>query len=122
MSLDTDIMAGITASLEGEFEKRFDEKEYQHKVASALIDWLVVEADKKEVPDLDIRIKKLQKDVERMCEDMAVTFTKDKLVVKVQGSGEETLKKFRIGTDWFEGCPELVETILSGLYNDTSSN
>lgn len=118
MGLETDIMDSIVGAIEDEFELRFDEKKYRDKVAAALINWLLEDAHKKELPDLDKRIEKLKKDVERMTEDMNITFKDNKLVVKVQGSGEETLKKFRLGTDWFEGCPELVETILSGLYNE----
>ena len=79
--------------------------------------WLTTKARKKAVPDLEERIKSMESRVLKMVENMSVEIVDHKFVVKVVGSDEETLKMFRIGTSWFESNPDLMETILSGLFN-----
>ena len=107
----------IFAVFDEDFERRFEDDEQKAKVVTALSSWLNDVARKKPLPDLAARIQKMQDEFEHMVEDMQVKIETGKLVVKVAGSGEDTLRKLRLGTDWFEGSPDVLEIILVGLFD-----
>jgi len=70
------------------------------------------------VPDLEQRLARMEAAVEQMVENMKLEFAKGKVVITVNGSDEDTLKAFRLGTSWFEPNPDLVETLLTGLFDE----
>ena len=59
----------------------------------------------------------MQKRLERMVENLKVRMENGKVVVKVNGSDEETLKMFRLGSSWFEPHPDVTVLLLGGLFD-----
>jgi hypothetical protein len=45
----------------------------------------------------------------------ALKYEKGTLVVKVNGSAEQTFKKLKLGSDWFAPCVDLETIIMAGL-------
>lgn len=114
----TDLMPVILDGVHNVFQQRLDDRDQRKKVAEALMRWLTLKARKKPVPDLDARLQAVRVRVEKLVEKMTIEIEKDKPVVKVAGSDEDTWKMFRLGTSWFEPNPDLIETVLSGLFNE----
>lgn len=114
----TDIFPLITDTVDNVFQQRLDDPEQQAKVVAALMQWLTVKARKKDVPDLTEKLREMQQRTKKMVENMTIEIENDKPVVKAAGSDEETWKMFRLGTSWFEPNPDLIETVLSGLFNE----
>ena len=118
MAATFDIFATVKEGVEGEFNRLLEDREKREKVVAAMVQWLAVKARKKPVADLDARLQLMQKRLTKMVEAMSFEIKDDELVVKAAGSDEETLKWFRLGSEWFEANPDLMETILSGLFNE----
>jgi phosphoglucomutase len=116
-----DLHTPLREVMEGAFQKRIDEKENRLRAARQLFLWLSKEARKKPVPDLADRLEAMRKRTDEMVEGMKITFERGKLVVKVVGSAEDTLKMYRLGTSWFEPDPDVTEQILLGLFEQTRS-
>ena len=114
----TDIFPTILEGVHNVFQQRLDDREQRKKVAEALMSWLADTARKKDVPDLDVKLAGMQQRVNKLVENMTIEIEKDKPVVKAAGSDEDTWKMFRLGTSWFEPNPDLIETVLSGLFNE----
>ena len=112
-----DIFQLIEGTVDSVFQQRFDDREQKAKVVEALMQWLTVRARKKKVPDLTEKLRGMQERTKKMVDSMTIEIEKDKPVVKVASSDEETWKMFRLGTDWFEPNPDAIETVLSGLFN-----
>lgn len=112
-----DIFPLIKDTVDNVYQQHFDDREQRSKVVEALMQWLTLRARKKAVPDLTERLRRMQERTKKMVENMTVVIEKDKPVVKVGSSDEETWKMFRLGTDWFEPNPDAIETVLSGLFN-----
>jgi len=112
-----DIFPLIKDTVDSAFEQCFDDREQKSKVVEALMQWLTLRARKKTVPDLTERLRGMRERTQKMVDNMTVVIEKDKPVVKVRSSDEETWKMFRLGTDWFEPNPDAIETVLSGLFN-----
>lgn len=93
-------------------------KEHKERCASLLIEWITVNATKRPIPDLAERIEKFSKDIRKMCEEMRIKIDKGTVVVKVNGSAEQTFKKLRLGTDWFLPCSERLEIIIMAGLDD----
>lgn len=89
--------------------------------ATYIMNWLRDEAQKVPVPDLVQRMAAMQKEVEHMCETMRLRYEEGKLVVKVDGSAEQTFKKLRLGTNWFEPDTDVMVQIMAGLDKETGS-
>jgi hypothetical protein len=49
---------------------------------------------------------------------MRIKMQKGTIVVKVNGSAEQTFKKLRLGTDWFLPCGDELETIIMAGLDD----
>lgn len=113
-----DIFPLIKDTVDNVFQQRLDDRDQRAKVVEALTQWLANEARKKKVPDLDVKLRDMQERTRKLVEGMTIEIEKDKPVVKAAGSDEATLKMFRLGTDWFEPNPDLIETVLSGLFNE----
>jgi DNA-binding protein YbaB len=92
-----------------------------HRSAALLSQWLLEIAKKKAVPDLADRIEKFSKRIYAMCEDMRLEYSNGTYVVKVRGTGEQTLKMLRLGTDWFEPNDDVVKYIIAGLDEEFGS-
>lgn len=90
-------------------------EQHWERSASLLIDWLMRQARKKPLPDLAHRIEQFSKDIRHMCYEMRIEYSKGALVVKVNGAAEQTHKKLRLGTEWFEPCADLETIIMAGL-------
>lgn len=108
----------LQPAVENEFARGFDQRERRAQVANALYTWLVNDARKKQVPDLAQRLEKMRKRIDVMVEDMEIKFVNNKPVVKVAGSSEDTLKALRLGTDWFVGTDDVVELVVTGLFDE----
>lgn len=106
----------VYESVENEFDERIEERRPQ--IVTAVMAWLATEARVKPVADLAARTAALQKRVESLVESMKVRLVDGKLVVKVNGSDEETLKMFRLGTTWFEPHPYPNELFLTGFFDE----
>ena len=113
-----DIFPLIKDTVDNVFKQRLQDREQRAKVVTALMLWLTVKARKKDVPDLDERLKRIEARVKKMVDNMVIEIKDDKPVVKVSGSDEDAWKMFRLGTGWFEPNPDLIETVLSGLFNE----
>ena len=113
-----DLYAPVADMLQEVMQARFDDRVQRYKAGQALMDWLRFQAKKRPVPDLDAKLVRMDKAVHKMVETMKYEFTEGKVVIKVSGSDEDTLKAFRLGTSWFEPNPDLVEHILTGLLNE----
>jgi hypothetical protein len=111
----------MTLDFRKEVKKHLDAKleklrKERHKYCAALlVAWLVDRAKKKPVPDLDKRVKLFTKDIYEMCEEMRIEVREGAFVVKVNGAAEQTYKKLRLGTDWFEPNADVVTQIMAGL-------
>ena len=115
----TDFAALVAKPLEETLEKiRYERWPY---AAVHIMNWLRDEAQKKPVPDLADRMKKMQAEVENMCEKMRFKYEGGKLVVKVDGLAEQTFKKLRLGTDWFEPDTDVMVQIMAGLDKEIGS-
>lgn len=112
-----DIYPVLLEGVDNVFQQRLDDREQRRKVAEALMQWLT-KARKKEVPDLAEKLRNMQQRVNKLVEGMTIEIEKDKPVVRTAGSDEDTWKMFRLGTSWFEPNPDLIETVLSGLFNE----
>lgn len=106
----------VYESVKNEFDERLEYRRPQ--IVSAVMMWLTTEAHLKTLPDIDRRVADVQKRVERLVENMRVVLEDGKLVVKVNGSDEETFKMFRLGTDWFAPHPEPHELFLIGFFDE----
>jgi hypothetical protein len=111
----------MTLDLKKDIKKRIDDKlerlrKDRHDYSAALLtEWLVERAKKKPVPDLAKRTEQFTKDIYKMCEDMRLEIKDGAFVVKVNGAAEQTYKKLRLGTDWFEPNADVVTQIMAGL-------
>lgn len=114
------LFAAIQRSFEAQFFKLSDDPERQEKVADKLYTWLVTKARKKPVPDLQSKLEDWRKRLDHLAENLEIKFEKDKLVVKSAGSAEDTLKRLRLGSDWFDGSPDILEMVVSGLFKTDS--
>lgn len=90
-------------------------KLHWERSASLLISWLTNRAKKRSSPDLPKKLEQFSKDIQRMCYEMRIESVKGAFVVKVNGAAEQTYKKLRLGTDWFEPCADLETIIMAGL-------
>ncbi len=108
----------IKPAVENEFARGFDQRERRAQVSNALYTWLVNKARKRQVPDLADRLEKMRVRIDRMVEHMEIKFVNNKPVVKVAGSSEDTLKALRLGTDWFVGTDDVVELVVTGLFDE----
>jgi hypothetical protein len=93
-------------------------KDRKDRCATLLIAWVTANTTKRPIPDLPQRIEKFSKDITRMCDEMRIKMEKGTVVVKVNGSAEQTFKKLRLGTDWFLPCAEELETIIMAGLSD----
>lgn len=93
-------------------------KDRQERCASLLIEWITVNATKRPLPDLPRRIDQFSKDIRKMCDEMRIKMEKGAIVVKINGSAEQTFKKLRLGTDWFLPCADELETIIMAGLDD----
>ena len=103
--------------LNDDFRQRLRDVDQQARIVGALYTWLVNVARKKPVPDLEQRCSAMKAEFEQLAENMTVSITEGKWVVKAAGSSESTLKKLRLGTDWFDGSPDVLEIVLTGLFD-----
>jgi hypothetical protein len=84
-----------------------------------LIEWITVNCHQTaDLPDLPKRIEQFSKDIRKMCEKMRIKMEKGTIVVKVNGSAEQTFKKLRLGTNWFLPCGDELETIIMAGLDD----
>lgn len=113
-----DLYAPVADVLHETMKAKFDDREQRLKTGQALMTWLRVEAKKKPVADLEKRLANMEQAVQKMVENMKLEFAEGKVVIKVNGSDEDTLKAFRLGPTWFEPNPDLVERILTGLFDE----
>lgn len=90
-------------------------KERHQRCGTILVQWLSERARTKPVQDLPARIQKFSKEIYEMCEGMRIEYEEGAFVVKVNGSAEQTFKKLKFGTSWFEPNDDLVTHILAGL-------
>ena len=93
-------------------------KENKERCATLLIAWITDNATKRPIPDLPQRIEAFSKDIRRMCDEMRIKMQKGAIVVKVNGSAEQTFKKLRLGTNWFLPCGDELETIIMAGLDD----
>jgi len=68
---------------------------------------------KKPVPDLALRVQKMQEQVQRLAEEVSVEFQHGNLVVKPAGSAESLIRQFRLGSDWFDPEPDIDHIIVA---------
>lgn len=95
---------------------------HQERIASFLIEWVAKNTTKRPVPDLPQKIERFSKDIKKLCENMRIKMEKGTIVVKVNGSAEQTFRKLRLGTDWFLPCGDELETlIMAGLDDQAGS-
>lgn len=113
-----DLYAYVAGSLQETMKAKFEDRELKQKAGRALMEWLRTKAKTRPVPDLQDRLDRMDAAVAKMTENMRFEFDRGKVVIKVNGSDEDTLKAFRLGTTWFEPNPDLVETILTGLFDE----
>lgn len=118
MKATLDFFLPVSVTVNNVFQQRLEDREQRKKVADALMSWLTLKARKKPVPDLSKRLSVMQSSVEAMVENLSIEIVEGKPVVKTAGSAEDTLKMFRLGTNWFDPNPDLTETILSGLFSE----
>lgn len=107
----------LLQSLNEDFKRRLRDTDQKARIVAALYTWLVNVARKKTLPDIDQRCSAMKKEFEQLVENMEVSITAGKWVVKAAGSSESTLKKLRLGTDWFDGSPDVIEIVLTGLFD-----
>jgi DNA-binding protein YbaB len=112
------LMDDITKALEGEMQKRLEDREQRRRCVDAVMRWLMVEARKKPVPDLNERMELMRTRLEHMVENMEYRFEAGQWVVKVAGSDADTYRMFQFGTSWFEPDPEQVERLIFGAFAD----
>lgn len=117
-SVTVDFFPTILEGVDNVFQQRLKDKEQQQKVVTALMDWLTDKAKKKPLPDLQARLDEMRERVKKLVKGMTIEIKHDKPVVKAAGSDEDTWKMFRLGSSWFEPNPDLMETVLSGLFNE----
>lgn len=107
----------IAAALELEFRKLLDKdlKAGRQRAAQALVFWLINDARKRTVPDLEQRLADLRDRIYIMADEMHLEFKEGKLVVAAVGSSQDVLQMLRRGTAWFEGTDEVENLILTGI-------
>ena len=106
----------IYKGIDDAFERvRKDRVEF---VATALISWVQNHTTKRPLPDLPKRLEDFSKDIRKLAEDMRIKIEKGDLVVKVNGSAEQTLKRLRLGTDWFAPMADDLKTIIMAGLDD----
>lgn len=113
-----DLYAYVAASLQETMRVKLADRAQKQKAGDALMRWLRDTAKKRPVPDLETRIECMRVAVDKMVDNMCFVFDDGKIVIKTNGSDEDTLKAFRLGTSWFEPNPDLIETILTGLFDE----
>lgn len=116
-------MIDLAAMIATRLEESLEQLRYERwpVCATNIMNWLRDDARKVPVPDLAARMAKMQKDVEHMCKTMRLKYEKGKLVVKVDGSAEQTFKKLRLGTNWFEPDTDVMVQIMAGLDDEAGS-
>lgn len=87
------------------------------KMTDAVMDWLKGPARKKNIPDLQERLQNMGSRVENMMKSIRFAVRDKEIVVIADGSGEDTLRAFANGTDWFEPCDDIVSIMISALRN-----
>lgn len=115
-----DLYAPVADTLQAVMKDRFDDPLLRARAGRSLMNWLRNEAKTKPVENLAQRFDRMERAVAKMVENMKIEFAEGKVVIKVNGSDEDTLKAFRLGTSWFEPNPDLVERILTGLFDESS--
>lgn len=107
----------LVQPLNDDFKRRLRDAGQKSKIVDSLYTWLVNVARKKPLPDTDQRCNSMKLEFAQLVENMEVSIIGGKWVVKAAGSSEGTLKKLRLGTDWFDGSPDVLEIVLTGLFD-----
>src|SRR5512146_3090379 len=76
-------------------------------MAERLKQWLVLEARKKHLPDLEERIRQFSDRINRLCANVQFETRNGEFVVKALGSDESTLRALEHGTGWFDPCDDV---------------
>lgn len=95
-------------------------REQRQKIANWLTKWLRDVARKKPLPDLAQRLDRFQLEIEKMTENAEIVFEAGKPVFTVKGSGDDTWKRLRLGTDWFDGDDKIMNYVMAGVADNES--
>ena len=112
----------IDRSVDDQFTRLAEDRELREKVADKLFQWLVNTARKKPIPNLDVKLEEWRGRIKHLSENLEIKFERDKLVVTSAGSADDTLKRLRLGSDWFDGSGDILEMIVAALFKSDSTS
>jgi hypothetical protein len=113
-SITNDLFGGLSNLFVDNLGDKLDQSD-RRLMATALKDWLAG-ARVKPLPDLEERRARMGRSIDRMVESVTFSEAGNGIVVTVSGVGEDTLKKFKNGTEWFDPCENVVSVMISALW------
>jgi hypothetical protein len=87
------------------------------RVLAALSTWLVQDARKKELPDLQARMESFRKRIEVLAATVRLAYDTDRsqVVIKTSGDSDATLRLLERGSDWFDPLPGVRDVIAAAI-------
>lgn len=112
------MIEGLRSSVSKAVDQEINERlKLRHtEVAARIIAWLVNDSRKAPIKDLDAQMKSMTESIQRLAKEMTLEYRDGNIVVNAAGTAEETLRKLRLGTSWFEPMPDIIPQIMAGLY------
>lgn len=77
---------------------------------------------KRPVPDLQVRIKRMEERVADMVKQVRIGFVNGRLVVKVAASSEALMTQLRRGSDWYAPWDEIDGILLTAILTKQASS
>lgn len=115
-------MSGFAQDLEQtlnqSFAKSFAEAvtaQARQQVSQSLFNWLSFTARKKAGVDLEARLEEMRKRFDVLAENFQLRYGDGKLVVRVSGDAENTLRMLERGTDWFDPAEDATAIIVGAV-------
>jgi hypothetical protein len=96
------------------FAERLPLPDQRELVVSTVMEGFA-QLQKKSVPDLPIRMKKMEERVRNMAQQVALHFVNGRLVVKVVGSAEALMTELRRGSDWYEPWERVDDHVVAAI-------
>jgi TolA-binding protein len=103
----------VTHCFEQDLKLRPDDRK---KIAARLYTWLALEAHKRPVEDLQERLVAMQREIDRLAQHIEFEVQEATIVVKASAIVDDTMRKFRRGTKWFDPHPDIVSEIVGVVF------
>lgn len=94
----------------------------QQDVVVAILMQGFLELRKKPVPDIEDRIKRMEKRFKDLAESVSMGFLNDSVVIITSGASESLMIELKRGTDWYVPWDRIDEIVLAAVLTNPSKS